>query len=68
MCEVNAYRYENGKVEFILESVDKVVFTDTGLDLKNSFGQRKTIDGKIMEFAMVGHRMIFYMLKRLDEK
>jgi predicted RNA-binding protein len=55
-------------VEFILESVDKVVFTDTGLDLKNSFGQRKTIDGKIMEFAMVGHRMIFYMLNRLDEK
>lgn len=62
MCEINAYRYENGKEEFIMESVDKVVFNETGVSLKNIFGKQKTIEGKIKEFSMIDRRMIFYIL------
>lgn len=66
MCEVNAYRYENGREEFILESIDKVVFTDSGVSLKNIFGQKKTIEGSVKEFSLLGHRMIFYVLSPKD--
>lgn len=68
MCDVNAYRYENGQEEFIMESVDKVVFNDTGVSLRNIFGKQKKIEGRIKEFSMVDHRMIFYILSPQGEK
>lgn len=58
MCEANAYLYENGQEELILESVDKVVPTDTEVYLQNIFGQQKTIKGRIKELLLVDHRII----------
>lgn len=58
MCEANAYLYENGQENLILESVDKVVPTDTEVYLQNIFGQQKTIKGRIKELLLVDHRII----------
>ena len=58
MCEANAYLVENGQENPILESVDKVVPTDTEVYLQNIFGQQKTIKGRIKELLLVDHRII----------
>jgi predicted RNA-binding protein len=58
MCEANAYLYENGQENLILESVDKVVPSDTEVYLQNIFGQQKTIKGRIKELLLVDHRII----------
>lgn len=58
MCEANAYLVENGQENLILESVDKVVPTDTEVYLQNIFGQQKTIKGRIKELLLVDHRII----------
>lgn len=58
MCEANAYLFENGQENLILESVDKVVPTDTEVYLQNIFGQQKTIKGRIKELLLVDHRII----------
>lgn len=58
MCEANAYLYENGREELILESVDKVVPSQTEVYLKNIFGQQKTIKGRIKELLLVDHRIV----------
>lgn len=65
MCEANAYLYENGREELILESVDEVVPTMTEVFLKNIFDQRKTILGRIKELKLVDHRII---LERFPQK
>jgi predicted RNA-binding protein len=65
MCEANAYLYENGEEVLLLESVDKVVPSETEVYMKNIFGQRKTISGRIKELSLVDHRII---LERLDNK
>jgi len=58
MCEANAYVKNNGSEEFLLESVDKITPEDDMLVLENIFGQRKTIKGKIVEMALVEHRIV----------
>lgn len=58
MCEANAYLVENGQENLILESVDKVVPSDTEVYLQNIFGQQKTINGRIKELLLVDHRII----------
>ncbi len=58
MCEANAYLKNNGSEEILLESVDKITPEDDMLVLENIFGQRKTIKGKIVEMALVEHRII----------
>ncbi|MDA8234406.1 MAG: CooT family nickel-binding protein [Clostridia bacterium] len=58
MCEANAYLRHNGKEELLLEAVDKVVPQEGELLLENIFGQRKMIKGKIVEMALVDHKII----------
>jgi len=58
MCEANAYLRSNGKEELLLESVDKVIPQEGELLLENIFGQRKMIKGKIVEMALVDHKII----------
>lgn len=65
MCEANAYLYENGREELVLESVDEVIPTETEVFLKSIFGQRKTVAGRIKELRLVDHRII---LERLPGK
>jgi len=58
MCEANAYLFENGKEELLLERVDKVVPKEKEVYLENIFGQRKTVEGRIKELQLVDHRII----------
>jgi len=58
MCEANAYVKNNGSEELLLESVDKITPEDDMLVLENIFGQRKTVKGKIVEMALVEHRIV----------
>lgn len=58
MCEANAYVKNNGNEELLLESVDKITPEDGMLVLENIFGLRKTIKGKIVEMALVEHRIV----------
>jgi predicted RNA-binding protein len=58
MCEANAYLYNDGKEELILERVDKVVPKEGQVYLENIFGQRKIIDGRIKELLLVDHRIV----------
>ncbi|WP_066638505.1 CooT family nickel-binding protein [Desulfolucanica intricata] len=58
MCEANAYEKINGSEELLLESIDKITPEGDMLVLENIFGQRKTIKGKIVEMALVEHRIV----------
>ncbi len=58
MCEANAYLRTNDTDELLLSSVDKVIPTGDELLLENIFGQRKIIKGKIIEMALVDHKII----------
>ncbi|MDT3699023.1 MAG: CooT family nickel-binding protein [Thermincola sp.] len=58
MCEANAYVRNNDSEELLLESVDKIIPEDDKLILENIYGQRKTIKGKIVEMALVQHRIV----------
>ncbi|WP_088188938.1 CooT family nickel-binding protein [Desulfosporosinus sp. FKA] len=62
MCEANAF-IKNGDVEeLILESVDKIIPEGDILVLEDIFGNRKIIKGKIVEMALVEHRIIIKKL------
>jgi predicted RNA-binding protein len=59
MCEANVYLLEeDGESLLILESVDKIIPQSDGVFLENIFGQRKTINAKILEMALVDHKII----------
>lgn len=58
MCEANVFIRNNGKEELLLKSVDKIVPEKDMLILENIFGQKKMIKGKIVEMALVEHRII----------
>lgn len=59
MCEANAYLFVDGQEELYLERVDKVVpQADGTLLLENIFGQKKYINAKIKEMALVDHKII----------
>lgn len=59
MCEANAFLRKPGKEdELFLEMVDRVVPRDDGLLLEDIFGKRKLIKAKIVELALVDHKII----------
>lgn len=58
MCEANAYLRQDGKEEIFMEMVDKVIPEADGLVLEDIFGRRKQIKAKIVELALVDHRII----------
>lgn len=59
MCEANAYlRTEGRQEELFLEMVDRVVPHEDGLLLEDIFGRRKIIKAKIVELALVDHKII----------
>lgn len=59
MCEANAYIIdESGKMNLLLEGVDKVIPEEDKLILENIFGQRKIVKAKIKELALVDHKII----------
>jgi len=59
MCEANAYlRKPGGEDELLLEMVDRVIPQEDGLLLEDIFGRRKMIRAKIVELALVDHKII----------
>lgn len=59
MCEANAYLRKQGEQdELLLEMVDRVVPHEDGLLLEDIFGRRKIIKAKIVELALVDHKII----------
>lgn len=58
MCEANAYLRKDGKEELFFENVDRVIPHEDGLLLEDIFGRRKIIKAKIVELALVDHRII----------
>jgi len=58
VCEANVYLRKNGQDELLLESVDKIIPREDGLELEDIFGRKKTIKARIKEMALVDHRII----------
>jgi predicted RNA-binding protein len=58
MCDANAYLYENGEEELLMESVDKVVSKDSKVYLENIYGFQKMFEGRIKELLLMDHRII----------
>lgn len=59
MCEANAYlRKPDEQEELLLEMVDKVQHYEDGLLLEDIFGRRLIVKAKIIELALVDHRII----------
>jgi len=59
MCEANVYLLEeDGENTLVLESVDKIIPQKDGIFLENIFGQRKTINAKIVEMSLVEHKIV----------
>jgi predicted RNA-binding protein len=60
MCEANAYlRKQGAEDELFLEMVDRVVpYEKDSLLLEDIFGRRKIIRARIVELALVDHKII----------
>ena len=60
MCAANAYLRKQGEEdELFLENVDRVVpYEGDKLMLEDIFGRRKIIKAKIVELALVDHKII----------
>ena len=59
MCESNAYlRKHDGEEDLLLEMVDRVCHQGDYLVLEDIFGRKKTVRAKIVEMALVDHRII----------
>lgn len=59
MCEANAYLRKQGEQdELLLEMVDRVIPNEDGLILEDIFGRKKIIKAKIVELALVDHKII----------
>ena len=59
MCESNAYLRKPGVEDSIfLEMVDRVYNQEDDLVLEDIFGRKKIIKAKIVELALVDHKII----------
>ncbi|MEW6726577.1 CooT family nickel-binding protein [Desulforudis sp. 1088] len=58
MCEANAYLRDGDREELLLEAVDKIVPYEDGLLLEDIFGRRKIVKARVVEMALVDHRII----------
>lgn len=59
MCEASAYLRKTGENdELLLEMVDRVIPGEDGLVLEDIFGRRKIIKARIVELALVDHKII----------
>ncbi len=63
MCEANAYLFNAGKEELILESVDVVEpEKNDQFRLINIFNEQKIVKGRIKSMHLVEHRIVFEAL------
>ena len=63
MCEANAYLFNAGQEELILESVDVVQpEADDQYRLINIFNEQKIVKGRIRSMHLVEHKIVFEAL------
>ncbi|MBL0716287.1 MAG: CooT family nickel-binding protein [Desulfosarcina sp.] len=63
MCEANAYLYNAGQEELILESVDVIEpEADNQYRLINIFNEQKIVKGRIKSMHLVEHKIVFEAL------
>ncbi len=63
MCEANAYLFNAGKEELILESVDVVEpEKNDQFRLINIFNEQKIVKGRIKSMHLVEHKIVFEAL------
>ena len=58
MCETNAYLMREGKEDLIMEDVALARPKDGTLELRDIFGEEKTVSGRIREIQFLGHKML----------
>lgn len=59
MCESNVYLInKKGEKNLLMESVDKIIPTDDSIFLENIFYESRTVKAKIVEMALVDHKII----------
>jgi predicted RNA-binding protein len=59
MCESSVYLIDkNGKESLYFELVDKIVSDKNTIYLEDILGQKKTINARIKELALVNHRIV----------
>ncbi len=58
MCESNAYMLKNGQHQMLMESVGLIRSEPNKVFLKSIFGETLTVDGRILELDLMGHRII----------
>jgi len=60
MCEANAFFFNDGKEDLILESVDEITPEgDKEFRLVNIFGEQKIIKAKLKTMNLVSHKILF---------
>ncbi len=62
MCETNAFLKEGGSEELFLESLARVEVDGDMLYLTSIFGDRKTVNGRIIEVNFQGGKIILERL------
>ncbi|MCR4435099.1 MAG: CooT family nickel-binding protein [Clostridiales bacterium] len=64
MCEANVYLLdEDGNEILFLEAVDKILPEGDQLCLENIFYEKKYINAKIKEMALVDHRIVIERIR-----
>ncbi len=58
MCETNAYLKGNGSDELFLESLARVEVDGDMLYLTSIFGDKKTLNGRILEVNFQGGKIV----------
>ncbi|MBI4964201.1 MAG: CooT family nickel-binding protein [Desulfomonile tiedjei] len=58
MCESNAYLIKDGKEHLIMESVTFLKPGDGETLLRSMFGEETTIQAKLKEMDLTGHRIV----------
>ena len=60
MCEANAYLFQDGDEELLLEAVDLIEPEEDGTyRMVSIFGEQKVVKGRIKSINLVNHRVIF---------
>jgi len=62
MCETNAYLKSEGNDELLLESLARVEVDGDMLYLTSVFGDKKTVNGRILEVNFQGGKIVLERL------
>ena len=62
MCETNAFLRSGGAEEMLLESLSKIEVKGDSLQLFNIFGDRKELQGRIVEINFQGGKVLLERL------